>query len=174
MIVCDHASKDLKGFCAKVGYYRHNMKSLAEKLAALSDLEQKNCSWPHTYTETEKNSFESVKRELCSEDTMLAIRDLQYKLAVDADGSKYGIAATLMQLSKPEKPIMYASRKLRPSERLYHAYAIEVLAVVFGITVFRPWIVFEEFILRIDLCSTALVNDYRSIFNVHSVGDDDM
>ena len=159
-------SKDLKGFCAKVGYYRHNMKNLAEKLSPLTDLERKNCSWPHEYTMVEKKAFEDVKKELCSEDTMLAVRDLQYKLAVDPDGSKHGVGAILIQLSKPERPIMYASRKLKESERLYHSYAIEVLAVVFGITVYRPWIIFEEFILRIDCVALRwlMTTDQSSMF----------
>lgn len=163
-------SKELKGFIAKVGYYRRNCgsvgKSLAQTIVPLTDLTSKDVSWPHKYTEEEKKAFEDTKYLLTSETSILATRDIQYKLAVDADSCNRGLGAILMQLSKPERPLMYASRKLTAPERLYTAYALEVLAAVYGISVFRPWIIFEEFLLRIDCIALKwlMTTDVSSMF----------
>ena len=144
------SAKDIRGYCAKLGYYHHNIPGLAQKIARLTDLQKHDVTWPHKYTVEEEDEFNESKRLVCSDETMVAIRDPQYRLAIDADASKRGLGASLVQLSKPERAIMHASRKLTPVERLYHGYALEVLAAVFAVSVFRPWVCFNEFILRID------------------------
>ena len=159
-------AKGLKGFCAKLNYYHNHFKNLSESIAHLSDLQKHDVVWPHEYTEQEKKEFEDAKAHIISDKVMVAIRDPAYKLSVDADASKHGLGGALIQLSKPERPIMFCSRKLSPAERLYHSYALEVLGAVFAVSVFRPWIVFEEFTLRIDCVALRwlLTTDQSSMF----------
>ena len=159
-------AKQLKGFCAKLNYYHNHYKNLSDSIAHLSDLQKHDVVWPHVYTDQEKKEFDDAIAYITSDKVMVAIRDTTFKLAVDADASKHGLGGALMQLSKPERPIMYCSRKLSPAERLYHSYALEVLGAVFAISVFRPWVVFEEFVLRIDCVALRwlMTTDQSSMF----------
>ena len=85
-------------------------------------------------------AFETLKEKLKNE-PILTYPDFSKPFKIHTDASDYGIGAILIQEQNgQEKVISYASRTLNKAETSYATTEKECLAIVWGITHFRPYI----------------------------------
>ena len=81
---------------------------------------------------------------------------------VRTDASGVGLGAILMQYFEDEPfPIAYASRKLSDVERRYSTIERECLAIIFGVTKFRYYLVGKEFVLEVDHQPLTYLNNFK-------------
>ena len=88
-----------------------------------------------------EQAFQQLKQLLCSA-SILAYPDFSKNFVLQTDASDYGVGAVLSQLddSGNEKVIAYASKALSPREQKYSATEKEALAVEFGTSHFRVYL----------------------------------
>lgn len=83
---------------------------------------------------------------------ILAIPHPGLKFSLDTDASDYQIGCVLFQTNEAgqRKPVGFWSRTLNPAERNYSVPEKECLAVVYGVTVCRPYLFGEQFDVHTD------------------------
>jgi hypothetical protein len=86
-------------------------------------------------------------KEVMSTCPVLALLDFSQSFLLECDASGVEIGAVLMQGSHP---IVFKSRKLNESERLYSIYDKEMLAIMHALTKFRQYLVGSRFVEKID------------------------
>ena len=139
-------TKDLRSFLGSTGYYRRFVKdyaTIAAPLHHLSNLQPQTKRKPADITSawkaTHQEAFDTLKKKLCDSETVLAFVDFTRPFVLHTDASFQGLGAVLQQV-QPDgriRPIAYASRSLRPTERVktnYSAYKLEMLALKWAIT----------------------------------------
>jgi hypothetical protein len=98
------------------------------------------------WTEDSQQTFNKLK-EVMSTCTVLALPDFSQPFVLECDTSGVGIGAVLMQGGYP---IVFESRKLDESERLYPIYDKEMLAIMHALTKFRKYLVGNRFVVKTD------------------------
>jgi hypothetical protein len=78
---------------------------------------------------------------------VLALPDFTLPFVLECDASDEGIGAVLMEGGHP---IVFESRKLNQSERLYSIYDKEMLTIMNALTKFRQYLVGRKFVVNID------------------------
>ncbi len=148
---------ELRSFLGTAGYYRRfiaGFSSIAAPLHALTGDQQ------YIWTQDCQQAFEQLKEALCQAPT-LAFPVPGAKFILDTDASDRGIGAVLSQLIPigqgkdgeevyEEKVLSYASRTLSVHEKRYCTTRKELLAVVWYLRHFRPYLYGQDFIVRTD------------------------
>lgn len=154
----------IKSWVGAVGYYRHFIKQLAEKLKPINNLTADNVRFGPTtahklWTPTHQRLFEEVKTALTSL-PVLAHPDFDKPFEIHTDASVSGLGATLVQYDDNgrEHPVEYASRGLSDTESRYEARELECLALLFAIRKFHRYLS-PKF--------TAVV-DHKNLLNLQS------
>ena len=142
-------SSQLKSFVGLANYYSRFLPRLSTTLAPLYELLKQKTTWSWS-TEHEK-AFQTVKDQLSSS-TTLAHYDPNQKLLLTCDASSYGLGAVLSQQvdDGTERPIAFASRSLSTTERKYSQLDKEGLAIIFGVTRFRQYLLGHHFVIYTD------------------------
>jgi len=149
---------EMRSFLGTANYYRRFVAGYASIAAPLCALTKKNA--PFKWTNECQAAFQRLKDELISA-PVLAFPVPGAKFVLDTDASGNGIGAVLSQLipagknsrGEPvydEKVLGYASRTLNDSERNYCVTRKEMLAVVWYVRYFRPYLYGREFVVRTD------------------------
>ena len=140
---------ELQSFIGSANFVRKFVPHFAEIAAPLYDLLKKGGKW-HWET-THEQAFGKLKDAMCSE-ALLAHYDLQRPTVLQVDASGVGLGAVLLQKQENGelRPIAFMSRKLTPAESRYAQIEREALAVVFGVTKFRQYLLGREFIVVTD------------------------
>ena len=86
-------------------------------------------------------------KKLCSEAPVLAYYDVNMPVLIQCDASKEAVGAVLLQ---ENKPVAYASRKLRSSEIGWSPIEKEMLAIQFSTEKFRQYIAGKETVVQTD------------------------
>ena len=117
---------------------------------------------PFLWSKDVQFAFESLRDIICSE-PLLKFPNFQQQFLVTTDASNYAVGAVLSQgqIGK-DLPIAYASRTLNNAESNYSTIEKELLAVLFAIEHFRPYLYGQKFIL---------VTDHRPLIWLHNVKD---
>ena len=99
----------------------------------------------------QQSAFDVAKEQLSS-DSLLAHYDMNKDLILSCDASSYGVGAVLSHLMEngDERPVAYASRSLSSAEKRYSQLDREALALVFGVTRFRQYLLGRQFKLLTD------------------------
>ena len=139
----------LKSFLGLVNYYSKFLPNLSTILAPLYKLLQKKLSW--TWGSEQDKAFHAVKQQLSSS-SVLTHYSPDLKLVLSCDASPYGVGAVLSHQfdDGSDQPIAFASRSLSPAEKKYAQIDKEGLAIVFGVTRFRQYLLGRHFLIYSD------------------------
>lgn len=138
---------EVKRFVAFSNYYRKFIKNFGEITIPLNYLCRKNV--PFIWSDQCENSFQVLKKALMSPPILQYpdfSNDNEFILQTDASG----VAVGAVLCNKDLQPIAYASRPLNQAERNYPTIQKELVAVVWGVKYFRPYLLGKEFTIMTD------------------------
>jgi len=139
---------EVRSFIGLCSYYRRFVRDFAKIAEPLHRLTGKRAKFE--WDDTCQLAFEELKYRLTSSPILAMPQDEgQYRL--DTDASNDAIGAVLSQIQNgQERVIAYASRLLNKSERNYCVTRRELLAVVYFVKQFRPYVLGRQFLIRTD------------------------
>ncbi|KMQ89174.1 enzymatic polyprotein endonuclease reverse [Lasius niger] len=155
-----HHAKNIKQFLGLAGYYRrfiHNFSKIAQPLTNLLKKDE-----PFVWQTKQEEAFVQLRDALCTE-PILQYPDFTKPFVVTTDASGHAIGGILSQgtIGK-DLPIAYSSRLLNNAERNYSTIEKELLAIVYCVNYFRPYLYGRKF---------YLVTDHKPLVWLHSVKD---
>ncbi|CAM8908316.1 unnamed protein product [Rhodiola kirilowii] len=124
------------------------LKDFSKRALPLSRLLQKDV--PFEFTEKCKAAFDDLKAALTSAPIIQA-PDWTQPFEIMCDASDYAVGAVLGQ-RKEKKPVVihYASRTLDAAQRNYSTTEKELLAVIFALEKFRPYLLGSKVVVFSD------------------------
>lgn len=138
----------VRRFVAFANYYRRFIPNFATIAAPLNYLTRKNVKF--NWSNQCQESFEKIKNALISPN-ILQYPDLTKNFLITVDASKLGCGAILSQsFNGNDLPICYASKSFTESEQKKPIIELELLAIHFAITQFRPYVYGTSFTVRSD------------------------
>lgn len=154
--------KDIKAFLGLAGYYRRFIENFSRISQPLTKLLKKNVNF--NWTSLQQNSFETLKTLLTNE-PVLQYPDFNKLFILTTDASNFAIGSILSQGIIPnDLPVAYASRTLNRAEGNYSTTEKELLAIVWSVKHFRPYLYGQKF---------KIITDHRPLtwlFNVKDPG----
>lgn len=153
-------AKNIKQFLGLTGYYRRFIEDYAKISKPLTKLLKANATFQ--WLDEQQRAFETLRDKLC-EEPILQYPDFTRPFIITTDASGYALGAVLSQgdIGK-DLPISYASRLLNGAELNYATIEKELLAIVYAVNYFRPYIYGRKFIL---------VTDHKPLMWLHRVKD---
>lgn len=137
--------KKIKSFLGMTGFYRkfiHDYAKIAYPMTRYLKKDEKiNTNDPNYIV-----AFEKLK-ELITNSPVLRYPNFSKRFKIVTDASNNAIGAVLTQ---DGHPVAYASRTLNKHETNYATIEKELLAIVWGVKYFRPYIYGQEFDLESD------------------------
>ena len=153
--------RDVKSFCAFIGYYRkfiRNFASIAKPLTLLT----KN-DVPFEWKQEQQKAFETLRDSLINA-PVLAHYDPKLPIEVRTDASGYGIGAVILQQhEKGWKPIAFASRQMNIHEQNYPISEKECLAIIFALIKFKVYLEHKKFRVVTDHCALAFLQNKQKL-----------
>ena len=144
------------GFCT---YYRRFVRHLSDLASPLYNLTEKKRTF--LWTEDCERAFLRLKERLTAA-PILAYPLESESFIIDTDASDNGIGAVPSQMQLGEERVIgYHSMRLDRTQRRYCVTRRELLAVVKGITHFRPYLYGRRFTLRTDHTSLRWLLNFR-------------
>ena len=147
----------LRQFLGFASYYRKFIKNFAQIAGPLHVLTEKTKTWQWS-TQCEA-AFNSLKEKLLSP-PILSFPQFDKTFILDTDASQEGVGAVLSHEGQ-EQVVAYASRVLSKAERQYCATRWEMLAVVWAIKNFRPYLWGRRFVVRTDHSSLRWLQSFK-------------
>lgn len=138
---------DVKQFVAFINYYRKFMALFAELTVPLNRLTKHGV--PFDWDETCQFSFEELKR-IISNPPLLQYPDFSEnaKFILRTDASKIALGAVLSNSN--DLPVAYSSRPISKEEKNYSIVELELLAIVWAVQHFRPYLYGKYFDILTD------------------------
>ena len=139
----------VRSFLGMTGYYRTCIPHYAHISEPLVELTRKNKRF--SWGQAQQKSFETLKEELVSEHVMAHPQlNKPYKLYTDA--CDYAIGGILCQDDDQgiERPIVYTSKQLSPTQRKWAVIEKEAYALVKALIKLRPYLLGAEFTAYTD------------------------
>lgn len=141
--------KEIKQFLGLLGYYRKFINNFAKLTKPLTSCLKKNHSIDLNNREY-RECFELCKT-LLTNSPILQYPDFEKEFLVTCDASDVALGAVLSQLTNgSDLPIAYASRTLNDTERRLATIEKELLAILFALKNFRPYLYGRRFTLYTD------------------------
>lgn len=139
---------DIKSFLGLIGYYRKFIKDFAKITRPLTACLKKGKKI--VLNEEYVNSFETCKK-LLTNAPLLQFPDFDKPFVLTTDASNFAIGAVLSQGTiGSDKPVAYASRTLSDTESRYSTIEKELLAVIWAVKHFRPYLYGKKFTIYTD------------------------
>ena len=140
--------KEIKSFLGLVGYYRKFIRDFAKLTKPLTICLKKGAKV--VVTEEYKDAFEKCKQILCNE-PILQYPDFAQQFIITTDASNVALGAVLSQGTIPnDRPVQYASRTLSGTEQKYSTIEKELLAIIYAVKTFRPYVYGRKFLIYTD------------------------
>lgn len=140
--------KGIRQFVGLAGYYRRFINNFAAKTRPLTELLKDET--PFNWRNEQENAFTSITKEITSY-PILRHPDFEREFLVTTDASDYAVGAILSQGEiGRDLPISYASRIMMKAEKNYTTTKKELLAIIFAIRIFRPYLYGRKFTLITD------------------------
>jgi hypothetical protein len=99
-------------------------------------------------------------KEVMSTCHVLALLDFSRSFVLECDALGVGIGAVLMQGGQP---IVFESKNLNESERLYSIYDKEMLAIMHALTKFRQHLIGSRVVVKTDHNSVKYFLDQKDL-----------
>ena len=147
--------KDLRRFLGLAGYYRKFILHYGIIAKPLTQLLRKNT--PFMWTSVCDEAFKVLKQCLVSA-PVLALPNFQKPFVIETDASEIGIGAILQQEGHP---LAYISKALGPRSKGLSTYEKELMAVLFAVEHWRPYLQVSEFTIKTDHRSLVHLEDQR-------------
>ena len=139
---------EVRRFVAFCNYYRRFIPYFSELAAPLNGLLKKNVKFE--WSQHCKEVFESLKSQLLSP-RILQFPDFNKTFILCTDASKIACGAVLSQLhGDVELPVAFASRTFTKGEQKKSTIEQELLAILWAITYFRPYLYGRRFVVKTD------------------------
>ena len=139
---------ELRSFLGLANYYRNFIEYYSHISRPLHSLTSKTTEF--NWTPVAQKSFEILKTKLTTA-PILAHSNFKVEFYLFTDASDQALGVALCQLiNQVEKVIAYDGRALTPPERSYTVTERELLAVVWSIKRFRPYIFGSHFFIVTD------------------------
>lgn len=140
--------KDIKSFLGLAGYYRRFIPNFSKLTKPLTSLLKKDV--PFVWNEEQQQALDACK-DILTTAPILQYPDFSRPFNLTTDASKYAIGAVLSQgdVGK-DLPIAYASRTLNKAESNYSTIERELLAIVWAVKHFRPYLYGRKFNILTD------------------------
>ena len=148
--------ENLRKFLGFVSYYRKFIPNFAQIAAPLHSLTEKAKSWQ--WSQQCSDAFDQLKGKLLSP-PILSFPQFDKVFVVDTDASQQGLGAVLSQ--EGDRVIAYASRVLTKAERQYCATRREMLALVWAVRCYRPYLWGRRFVVRTDHNSLQWLRNFK-------------
>jgi hypothetical protein len=140
--------KGIQAFLGFAGYYRRFIKCFAEIAKPLSKLTRKEEKF--VWGTEQQLAFEELRDKLISA-PILQHPNFEKEFVITTDASNLAIGGVLSQGKVGEDlPIAYASRVLNSAEKNYPVVEKELLAIVWTIKHFRPYLYGKRFVVYTD------------------------
>lgn len=152
--------KEIKSFLGMAGYYRRFIPNFAKITKPLTKLLQKDIDF--NFNSECMESFELLKKTLISS-PILIYPNFEEEFVLTTDASAFALGSVLSQgpIGK-DLPIAYASRTLCTTETKYSVIERELLAIIWSVHHFRPYLYGRRF---------KLVTDHRPLTWLFSIKD---
>lgn len=146
--------KKIQGFLGLCSYFRKFIKDFAIKARPLQALVKKDT--PYIFDAKCKEAFERLKQELTSPPT-LRVYNPSAETELHTDVSSHGLGAILLQKQSNGHfgPIAYYSKATNDSEKNYHSFELETLAIVKAVERFHVYLQGIKFKIVTDCNSRA-------------------
>jgi transposase InsO family protein len=140
---------ELQSFIGSANFLRRFVPNFAEIMKPLYALLKKHVTWK--WANKEEAAFRTIKEKIAEQTTLQHYRPKQ-RLILQTDASPVGLGAVLLQPTEEGNlvPVSYASRVLQQAEQNYSQLDREALAVIFGVTKFRQYLLGRHFTLMTD------------------------
>lgn len=146
---CPHSKKTIKSFLGLLGYYRKFIRDFA-KLTQPMTKKLKGNNQSIIIDDEFKETFETCKT-LLSNDPILQYPDFTKPFTLTTDASNFAIGAVLSQGAvNSDKPVCFASRTLSTAETNYSTIEKEMLAIIWAVQYFRPYLFGKRFTIVTD------------------------
>ena len=141
--------KQVRAFLGLVSFYRRYVKQFSTIASPLYALTEKGKIFD--WNTDHENAF-NVLTKMLAKDVVLAFPNFKQEFQITTDASGIGLGAVLSQIqdSDEERPIAFASRVLSKAEKRYSTIERELLAIVYALEIFRPYLFGQEFSLITD------------------------
>ena len=139
---------ELRSFVGLCSYYRRFISGFADMAAPLHALTRKHARF--SWGPEQDEAFKKLKERLITAPILGMPRD-DGTYYLDTDASDRGLGAVLSQDQDGREVVLaYASRTLSQPERNYDVTRRELLAVVYGLKVYRQYLLGRQFVIRTD------------------------
>jgi hypothetical protein len=143
-----NSTKELQSFLGLSNYYRRFIYQYADIARPLTKLLRKGVAF--TWTPDCQEAMQKLKEALMSS-PVLTYPDFRRPFVLSTDASNFAVGADLSQvINGEEHPIAYASRQLNTAETNYSTTEKELLAIVFGVTHFKCYLIGAKFQIVTD------------------------
>ena len=115
-------------------YLSKFLPRLSDITKPLRELTQNDIQW--FWGENQQDSFDKIKKAV-TETPVLRYYSLEKEVVLQCDASSSGLAAALLQGGLP---VAYCSRAMTPAETRYAQIEKELLAIVFAVERFEPYV----------------------------------
>ncbi|MGL4388093.1 MAG: reverse transcriptase domain-containing protein, partial [Brevinema sp.] len=135
--------KDIQAFFGLAGYYRRFIKDFSKIVKPINKLLIKGTEFK--WDKEQQNAFEYLKEKLTTA-PLLQYPNFNRQFTLTTDASNYAIGSVLSQTNdNSDLPVAYASRTLNNTEINYSTIEKELLAIVWSVEHFRPYLYGRKF-----------------------------
>jgi len=137
-------TQELKRFLGMVNYLAQYIPDESATTAPLRKLLRDDTDWQ--WHDEQEHSFLTIKQKMASA-PVLRLYNPKERVTIQADASKDGLGACLLQAGRP---VAYASKALTKSEGNYAQIEKELLAICFACGKFRQYIIGQNVAVQTD------------------------
>ncbi|KAA0057268.1 Ty3/gypsy retrotransposon protein [Cucumis melo var. makuwa] len=146
--------RGMRGLLGLTGYYRRFVKNYGSIAAPLTQLLKAGA---YKWTEETEAAFEKLKKAMMTL-PVLTMPDFNLPFEIESDASGFGVV-----LVQAKRPIAYFSKILSMRDRARPVYERELIAVVWAVQRWRPYLLGRKFTVKTDQRSLKFLLEQRVI-----------